>query len=40
LHPCPVAPKAIDIAGLAIHETAEKLVQEKVTQPTTDDFAF
>ena len=37
---CPAPQKAIAVNGLAIHETAEKLVQEKVTQPATGDFAF
>jgi polyferredoxin len=37
---CPATPKAIAVHGLAVHETAGKLVQEKVKPPTTDDFAF
>ena len=37
---CPPSPKAVIVHGLAVHETAEKLVQQKVKAPTTGDFAF
>ena len=39
-YPCPETPKAIIVSGLAVHETAEVLVEEKVKATTTDDFAF